>query len=187
MKNIIILGVARSGKTTLARMIKKRYSNYNIIDGDCIRNAFEKSIPEVNINHVNGSGMIEKFPDFCLKLFEYQIKEHNNHFNYIFETCDINPIQLKKYFNIPNTIVIFLGYPNLTIEETVNNYKKYAKKDDYMIKKSEDEIISRAKKWNKKSKEIKKLCLQFNIKFIDVSYNRNDIFEKLIEELFVDE
>ena len=56
-----------------------------------------------------------------------------------------------------------------------------------MIKKSEDEIISRAKKWNKKSKEIKKLCLQFNIKFIDVSYNRNDIFEKLIEELFVDE
>ena len=81
MKNIIILGVARSGKTTLARMIKKRYSNYNIIDGDCIRNAFEKSIPEVNINHVNGSGMIEKFPDFCLKLFEYQIKEHNNHFN----------------------------------------------------------------------------------------------------------
>ncbi len=187
MKNIIILGVARSGKSTLARMIKMKYPNYNIIDGDCIRNAFEKIIPEVNINHVNGSGMEEKFSKFCLKLFENQIKEQNHYFNYIFESCDINPIQIKEYFDIPNTIIFFLGYPGLTVEETVNNYKKYAEEGDYMLKKSEDEIISRAIKWTNKSKELMELCSELNMKFVDVSYNRDIVFKKIIEELVVNE
>lgn len=187
MKNIIILGVARSGKTTLARMIKQRYSNYNIIDGDCIRTTFEKVIPEAHINHINGNGMIEKFPEFCSKLFEYQIKEHENHFNYIFESCDISPIQLKKYFNIENTIVLFLEYPNLTIEETIANYKRYAEENDYMIKKTNEEITNRAIMWTQKRKELREECLKYKIKFIDVSYNRNNTFEKLIEELYIDE
>lgn len=187
MKNIIILGVARSGKTTLARMIKHKYPNYNIIDGDCIRTAFEKALPEVNINHINGNGMIQKFPEFCSNLFEYQIKEHKNHFNYIFESCDISPIQLKEYFNMENKTIIFLGYPNLTIEETIANYKKYADEFDYMIKKTDEEIRNRAIIWTKKSKELREECLKNQIKFIDVSYDRKNTFEKLIEELSIDE
>lgn len=187
MKNIIILGVARSGKTTLARMIKEKYSNYNIIDGDCIRTAFEKVVPELQINHINGKGMIETFPEFCSRLFEYQIKEHKNYFNYIFESCDISPVQLKKYFNIKNTIVLFLGYPNLTVKETFNNYKKYALENDYMLKKTDKEIMDRAIMWTKKSNKLKEECSKYKIRFIDVSYNRNSTFKKLIEELCTDE
>lgn len=183
MKNIIILGVARSGKTTLARMIKQKYSNYNIIDGDCIRTTFEKVMPKLHINHINGEGMTEKFPEFCSKLFEYQVKEHKGHFNYIFESCDISPFQLKKYFNIKDTIVLFLGYPNLTIEETFNNYKKYALENDYMAKKTDKEIMDRAIMWTEKSNKLKEECSKYKIRFIDVSYNRNNTFEKLIEEL----
>lgn len=187
MQNIIILGVARSGKTTLARMIKQKYPNYNIIDGDCIRTTFEKVLPDININHIGGEGMHEKFPEFCAKLFDYQIKEHKNHFNYIFESCDISPTQLKKYFNIENTEVLFLGYPNLTDEETYINYKKYAEENDYMIKKTDEEIMKRAIMWNKKSKEFKEECLKYKIKFIDVSYNRKTIFTQLIKEMHMDE
>jgi len=32
----VILGVVRAGKTTFARMIKQKFSNYNIIDGGCV-------------------------------------------------------------------------------------------------------------------------------------------------------
>ena len=187
MKNIIILGVARAGKTTLAIMIKEKYPNYNIINGDCVRNAFEKVLPKEHINHTNGNGMVKKFPEFCSKLFEYEIKEHHNHFNYIFESCDISPIQVKKYFNIDNTIVLFLGYPKLTVDETIYNYRKYADENDYMVKKTSSEIMKRASMWNLKSKEIQKECLKYKIKFIDVSYNRSNIFKKLIKELNEDE
>lgn len=187
MKNIIILGVARSGKTTLARLIKQKYPNYNIIDGDCIRTTFEKVMPEANINHVKGSGMIEKFPEFCAKLFEYQIREHKNYFNYIFESCDIMPNQINNYFNIDNMEVLFLGYPNLTVRETINNYKIYAEPGDYMIKKTDEEVLSRAIMWIQKSKELEEECLKYNMRFIDVSYNRNKIFEKIIKGLCNDE
>ena len=187
MKNIIILGVARAGKTTLARMIKEKYPNYNIINGDCVRNAFEKVLPKEHINHTNGNGMVKKFPEFCSKLFEYEIKEQHNHFNYIFESCGISQIQVQKYFNIDNTIVLFLGYPKLTVDETIYNYRKYADENDYMVKKTSSEIMKRASMWNLKSKEIQKECLKYKIKFIDVSYNRSNIFKQLIKELNEDE
>lgn len=37
MKHIIIAGSARSGKTTLAAMLKERFPVYNLFHGDCIR------------------------------------------------------------------------------------------------------------------------------------------------------
>ena len=41
--------------------------------------------------------------------------------------------------------------------------------------------------WTQKRKELREECLKYKIKFIDVSYNRNNTFEKLIEELYIDE
>ena len=41
--------------------------------------------------------------------------------------------------------------------------------------------------WTKKSKELREECLKNQIKFIDVSYDRKNTFEKLIEELSIDE
>ena len=86
-----------------------------------------------------------------------------------------------------DSCIIFLGYPNLTIEETIANYKKYADEFDYMIKKTDEEIRNRAIMWTKKSKELREECLKNQIKFIDVSYDRKNTFEKLIEELSIDE
>ena len=82
---------------------------------------------------------------------------------------------------------MFLGYPRLTIEETISNYKKYAQSGDYMIKKSDDEIEKRAIMWVQKSQQLLDECMKYNVKFIDVSYNRDEIFKKLVEELNIDE
>ena len=56
-----------------------------------------------------------------------------------------------------------------------------------MVKKTSSEIMKRASMWNLKSKEIQKECLKYKIKFIDVSYNRSNIFKQLIKELNEDE
>jgi len=42
--------------------------------------------------------MIEDFPKFYEKLFEYQVKEHKKFFDYIFEGCGITPSPAKDYF-----------------------------------------------------------------------------------------
>lgn len=137
----------------------------------------------MDINHLGGEGMKEDFPKFCASLLENQIKQHKNIFNYIFESCDITPFYAKKYFDSKDTIILFLGYPKLTVTEVYNNYKNYATSDDYMLKKTDDEIMDRAYKWLERSKQLKEECIKYNIKFIDVSYDRNEIFDKLIKEI----
>jgi len=37
MKNILIIGIGRSGKTTLSNMIKRKYNNYSLIHSDSIK------------------------------------------------------------------------------------------------------------------------------------------------------
>ena len=37
MKNIVIIGVGRAGKTTLSNMIKDRWNQYNLIHSDSIK------------------------------------------------------------------------------------------------------------------------------------------------------
>ena len=53
MKNIIITGVARSGKTTLSKLIKEKYPKYNIISFEAIRNGFIKSHPDLRMGNRN--------------------------------------------------------------------------------------------------------------------------------------
>lgn len=183
MKNLVILGVARSGKTTLSRMIANKYKNYQVINGDCIRSSFQNVFPQIGIDKFGGKGMLEDFPFFCSELFKQEINQNKKHFKYIFESCDITPEYAAKYFSSNNTSIIFLGYPNLSIEEIIYNYKNYAEEDDYMLKKSEEEIQNRANLWLRKSKEFQEQCKKYNIRFIDVSHNRNLIFNKLINEL----
>ncbi len=48
MKNIIILGRPRAGKSTLANMIVDKY-NYQIIRTDTIRSCLKDVFPELNI------------------------------------------------------------------------------------------------------------------------------------------
>ena len=186
MKNIVILGVARAGKTTLSRMIVNKYKNYQVINGDCVRAAFQEVFPELEINRFHGKGMEKNFSYFCSELLKYEIKQNKKDFNYIFESCDITPENASKYFNLDNTLIIFLGYPNLSIEEILYNYKHYADKNDYMLKKTPEEMENRANLWSQKSKEYKELCEKNNIKFIDVSYDRKLIFDKLVNELETD-
>lgn len=37
MKNILIMGIGRAGKTTLSKMIKDRYLNFNLIHSDSLK------------------------------------------------------------------------------------------------------------------------------------------------------
>ena len=49
MKNIYILGVPRSGKTTFSILLKKELEDYSLISLDAVRNAFHYSLPELEM------------------------------------------------------------------------------------------------------------------------------------------
>ena len=51
LKNIIIFGEPRSGKSTLANMIVDRF-NYQVIHVDSIRDTFKKIYPELKFTKI---------------------------------------------------------------------------------------------------------------------------------------
>lgn len=183
MKNVAIFGSSRSGKSTLAKMISKKYPNYHIIIGDDIRRTFQEVLPNNNINSKGGIGMLEDFPKFLSYLFYKSIKRNEGEINYIVETCDITPNKAYQLFNRDDTILLFLGTPRQTINEHFNEIKKYQTEKDWTYNRSDEEIWEHSKHWISKSKEYEKESKKFNIWYVDTSFNREKILNANLEKI----
>lgn len=183
MKNIAIFGSSRSGKSTLSKMLSKKYPNYHIIIGDDIRWAFQETLPNNNINSKGGIGMVEDFPNFLSCLFYKSIKRNKGIFNYIVETCDITPQKASKLFNKEDTVLLFLGTPNQTIEQHFKEIRKYETESDWTYDRNDEHILEHSKHWITKSKEYEKECKKLNIWYVDTSFNRTEVLENTFHML----
>lgn len=183
MKNIAIFGSSRSGKSTLSKMISKKYPNYHIIIGDDIRWAFQETLPNNNINSKGGTGMVEDFPNFLSCLFYKSIKRNKGIFNYIVETCDITPQKASKLFNKEDTVLLFLGTPNQTIKQHFEEIRKYETENDWTYNRNDEHILEHSKHWITKSKEYEKECKELNIWYVDTSFNRTEVLENTFHML----
>ncbi len=118
MKNVAIFGSSRAGKTTLAKMIAKRYPGYQFMVADIMIGTFERVLPQLDINHNGGEGMREDFPKFLGSLFRRTIESGGGEFGYVVESCDITPAQAMEYFAADDVTMVFLATPSLTAEES---------------------------------------------------------------------
>lgn len=183
MKNIAIFGGARSGKSTLAIMIAKKFLNYHIIVGDDIRYAFQEVLPNNNINSKGGSGMTDDFPKFLSTLFYKCIKRNEGDFNYIIETCDMSPKKAKKLFSQENTILIFVGTPKQTVEEHFKEIRKYETEKDWTYGRSDEHLMNHCKYFIPKCVQDEIDCNELNIWYVDTSFNRMEVLENTLKEL----
>lgn len=183
MENIAIFGSSRSGKSTLSKMISKKYPHYHIIIGDDIEWAFQQTLPSYKINNNGGSGMEEDFPNFLSCLFYQSIKSNDGIFNYIIETCDITPKKAQELFNKKNTIILFLGISQLTVEQHFSEIRKYETERDWTYKRSDDQLMEHCKYWLSKSKEYENECKRLNIWYVDTSFNREEVLNSTLEKI----
>jgi len=148
MKNIIIAGTGRAGKSTLARKIKEELG-YFVINNDKLVATFGEAYPQLNIRIGNGEKSIENIapfighflgmfsvPDGC-GLFPYtqgSLKE--NCFvleGWSFDFEQILPI--LKMYGIEalkeNFVLIGLVLNNKTVDELVSDMRKYDTAHDW--------------------------------------------------------
>lgn len=183
MKNIAIFGSARSGKSTLAKMISKKLPNYHIIVGDDVRGAFQDTLPQNNINSKGGQGMIDDFPKFLSAYFYRSIRRNRGIFNYIVETCDICPEKANQYFNREDTIIIYLATPSLSVAEHFKEIRKYETERDWTFDRDDKEIAEHCKYWINVSKTFEKECKDLNIWFVDTSISRVEVLEETLRKI----
>ena len=182
MKNIIIFGEPRSGKSTLANMIVDRF-NYQVIHVDSIRDTFKKIYPELDI----APDRAIKNKKFQLFLQEYlyrnTIKEERNKYGYVMEGCETSVCDCNELYNNDNNIIYFLGQINITSKELFNNIRNNDSNHDWTFNRSDDELMEICKKIILNSKKQKKECEKYHIKFIDTNCNRNKVLNEILNDI----
>ena len=177
MKNIILLGASRAGKSTFTKMLNERLDNTLIIRTDLLRLAFRDAIYK---DSEVSTGVVGKDPDYINYVLSYYKYANMYDIDYvkIVDTVDFEP---KDCNNFENSITICLGYPNTTKEEVVANWRKYDTDLDWTKKKSDEKLLVYANGEIKNSKRLKEECDKYNIKFVDTSKDRNEVLKDLLE------
>jgi len=187
-KNILIIGPARSGKTTLSRLLSKKYG-YNVINLDDIINAFE-GIPECGIKHDgNEIETAQKLGKF-LKRYLIELSEGPNFYNgikYVIEGTHIDFEEIMPMLNEEKYKekyeVIGLLYNNLTAEELYNNIKKYDTEDDWTYWCNDDELKGNSRYFIERNEYFYNKFNEYGIKTYDISSDREKILNIICNEI----
>ena len=180
MKNILILGIPRAGKSTLSKEIVKKYNNYITIDTDSIRDAFQHALPKTEINKHNGKGMKDDFPKFIRELL-YWKSYNNQEYRYIIDSTDICVSKVKELFDSKDNVIVFLGYPHTTTDEVLKNCRKYDKENSWSRHVEDMEVKNYLEKYIQESKYLKEECEKYGFKFFDTSINREKVLKEAME------
>lgn len=177
MKNVIIIGPSRVGKSTLASILCEKY-NFNYISGDSIRNAFIDIYPELGYtvkNTVNRK-------DFC-EFINFIINENNIHLKryvyYVIDSADISIEIAKEIFK--NSLIIGVGCKEISAEELKNKILEHDINLDWTYGYSEEDLLSISKETINNSINLCNECILNNIHYFDTSLDRyetyNDIYK----------
>lgn len=188
MKNILIMGIGRAGKTTLSNMIKEKHKSYNLIHSDCIKWAIirAKGLEQyyrTNIKEQKEFEHSEEFQKVLLEFFDSCIRNDYNKNGYILESGQLEPRLVKKYINYKETKVICLGHGDLTKQDIIKLCRNNDNEKDWTYDISNEDLENHAEKWAEMNEMLKKECPKYEIMYIDTSENREEILEKLSNEI----
>ena len=179
MKNIIIAGVPRSGKSTLARRLSSGLG-FSICPADAIVSTFGKIFPEHGISHFesNHGKACDAFHDFLI--------EYLHHLDYE----DI-PFVVDVYHAMPHSLadlretyaVVFMGYPSAALQEKCSHVRQYARPKDWTEGLSDDQLSVAVQRFVDESKMIQKACSEMGIPFVDTGAGFDQAIQSAFEML----
>lgn len=165
MKNIFIMGVAKSGKSTFAKKLQSE-GKYNHIPLDYFTSSLKRNFPELNIT---SDVKINKESSKKLSLLLSRVIEiiDNGSENFIIDSAHILPEDILPYLNLDKWDVYFFGYPSINASEKLKEIRKYETEYDWTYKKSDQELLDIFLYLIDLSKKVKNNIE--GVKFIDTS------------------
>lgn len=205
MKNIIIVGPSRAGKTTLAKRLHKELG-YFVISLDKLVATFHAAYPQLDIrlnwNRDKTTENIAPFIGHFLGLFssdtgfagELNLRAHNvkdnafvlegGYFDFekitsVLKEYGVN--ELKDRF-----ILIGLVQGQKTVDEYVSDFKKYDTEDDWTYNLCEDElrdyVTQDAIPFNRVMMDH---LAKYRFTIYDTSSERERVLDKIIEDIMI--
>lgn len=188
MKNILIMGIGRAGKTTLSKMIKDRYNSYNLIHSDSLKWALiraenKEDYYRENVDQQKEFEHSEYFQRTLLEFYNSQIRKDDRKYGSILESGQLEPKIVKEMIDFNNTIVICLGLGNLTKDEMVKLCIKYDKENDWTYGLSREYLEKHAEDWYNCNEILKTECPKYGIEYIDTAKDRENVLNKILDKI----
>lgn len=188
MKNIIIGGSCRSGKSLLAKELTRNLKGVSYYGTDHIRSSLMKAYPDKNFDKENW----DEYRTVVYNLFKSNKKYNNIGLYVIFEGGHFSIDEYLEKYKDEDTIAVFVGKPQLSVEEYYNGIRAYDTKHHTWTTDHTDEDL---KKWvadyHKKNLEEARRCKELGIYYLDTSYNQMETIKtfalELIKELQADD
>ena len=186
--NIIIAGVPRAGKSTISRIIARKFG-YQHVSMDSINAGFERVFPELGINTYadmssleilyNISGKIAPFIRAMMDSGEYDEFERGM----VLDVYQLLPEDYMKYLSGGNCTIFYFITSNVTPEERFIIQKNYDTEKDYTFYKSDDELREGCEYIVEQSILMKEQCIKYDLPYYETAKNREKIFEQFIQLL----
>lgn len=188
MRNILIIGVARTGKTTLSNMIKEKYNQYNLIHSDSIvwgmiRGSEKEEFYVKNIKARKEWEHGAEFQKMLVEIFRASIKKDKTGFGNILETGQLEPKYISDLIKKENIYCICLGHSNLDKKGIIKLCREHDTDEDWSSKLTDEQLGINADKWVEKNELLKNECPKYGIRYIDTSKNRNKILQQIVTEI----
>lgn len=180
MKNILIAGVAKSGKSLFCEKLAKK-TNYNHIPLDYFTASMKRNFPNWGIKSSVIVNDTSKKLSTLLNTVTNLIDDTDEKF--IIDSAHIMPSDIIDNINRDNWNIYFFGYPNISAKDKLCEIRKYIK-DGWPTKKDDNELITILEKLINISKEMNTQCKKYNIKFIDTSFDLNKKIDELIKKFY---
>lgn len=161
---LLIAGVSRSGKTTIAKHICRKYG-LNYVPCDSIISTLEELYPETGIRHLdNNIEFSPKLAKFITSLIRHM---HYEDIDAVMDTYQLFP---REYHNLiaPSHIpIIYLGYPKLTAKEKLQDIRNHQRGKDWTQSIDDTEMVKILQQFISESNIMYEQCREYHIPFFD--------------------
>ncbi len=183
-KHIIIAGVPRAGKSTICSELAKT-KKYQHLAMDAVVIAFEGAYPELGVFHTDCWDFVETSKTFIK--FMKKISKTSNYDKFDYRLAfDLYHITPKDYYeNIDSSCceIYFFGYPNISVEDKFKEIRNFDTEFDWTSEKDDAIVIDHITKYIEISKWLKDECQKYNLPFIDISQNREEVIDNFLKEI----
>jgi hypothetical protein len=187
-QNLIISGVPRAGKSTIANAISRKYG-YQQICMDSIIAGFEQNFPELGIDSKADIDHIERLKYLSKKIapFINSMMESGEYDEFdkgmVLDVFQLLPEDFIGSIDKSYCDIFFFVTSDVSAEERFEILKKYDKEKDYTFYDPDNELRELCINLVKESKFIKEECLKYGLPCIETSKNRDIVIKNFIENL----
>jgi 2-phosphoglycerate kinase len=177
MKNIILGGVPRSGKSLLARLLC-RDLGLSHLSLDSLVSTFSRVFPGLGVTHaasnpIESSRRLSSFVLEWLRHLEYEETP------FLLEGYHLLPEDLRN-LDRQRYVVAFMGYPNLKPEIKLRQTRAFVRPNDWTRDLSDEELLPIFRRYVSESRMLADACREDRLLYVDTG----EAFEEALEEAF---